>query len=180
MHPAFRSGGNAPYPAPVRQLTGAGLCALLCVLGGRLIRKKWEDQLKETLLFQDALQSLFREMRFSGRGLAALFMACAPDEHHYFFRLGREMASHPAAPPDELLQALPPPALLSPALQKALEKLLFGLMLPEETWQQKTLEETLLFWKEETLALQAHLSQKGPLITQLSLYLGCALFILLC
>lgn len=159
---------------------GAGLCALASVTAGRMLRKRYEDRYGEVAKCLSALEKMEGEMRFFPESLPALLSGCAPDKEHFFSRLAQAMEMKPAASVQSLLKDVPPPGILPEPLQRALERLLTGLSWPEEAFRQKILSETIALWKKETEAQRQSLLQKGSLITKLSLYLGCALFILFC
>lgn len=161
-------------------MMAALLCALLCTLMGWMQYKKYHQDAHHALLFLQALEKMAAEMRFTVLPLPELMKKSAPDAQHFLFRLGRMMETHPALPPDQLLQKAGMPAELPLQLQAMLQKLFLGLHAPEDAFRQRIMEDTLQCWKEETEKLQAVFRKKGPLSLQLSLLLGCALFILFC
>lgn len=143
---------------------------------------RWQ-QMKQALdmqkSFLQALEKMDGLLQFSSPSLPRLLMESAPDECHYFYRLGREMAASGALPISEVLERTGP-CPLSAALQEKMEKLIHSLMCPGEEFRLSALKATLHAFEKATEEAGHAFETKGKLTLQLSLISGCALFLLLC
>ncbi len=158
----------------------AGVAACICMLMGLMQKNRLCQQEREAAAFARALESLLLALQLSSAPLPLMLRECAPEEGHFFHRLGCLMEEQPALSPKALLDRLSPPPCLPKDMAASLVPLLECLSLPRVQEQQQIMGDILTLWKREAESAREIARQKGRLTVKLGLLGGCALFILLC
>lgn len=156
----------------------AALCAACaCMVYGCIRWQGLKDALDTRKTFLAGLEKMETQLRYSAPPLPLLLMQAAPDDAHYFFRLGRAMEMGGALPVGVLMENAGP---LPSGLKEPLEKLVEALVAPGADMRLACLEHTRHYLEKETEKARERLANKGKLCLQLSLLGGCALFLLIC